>query len=131
MIGESFKKCSYDGKELGDILTLDCIPVLIGNLILWALIFAGVVALIFIIISGIKFITSGGDPKQVEGARKTLTFAVAGLVVILLSFAIVRFIGNTTGLTCLTSFGFDQCGSKSAETNDGDFGGERRSGGSF
>ncbi len=108
-MNESIFKDCWAPTEAGNILTINCIPVLVGNLILWALIFSGVIALIFIIFSGIKFITSGGDPKQVEGARKTLTFALAGLVLILLSFAILRFIADITNLGCIREFGFNGC----------------------
>lgn len=108
-----FKNCwvpDPTNQGLGNILTIDCIPILFGNLILWALIFAGIAALVFIIFSGIKFITSSGDQKQVEGARKILTYAIAGLVLILLSFAILRFIADITNLSCITKFGFETCG---------------------
>lgn len=90
----------------GDILTIDCLPIIIQNLVFWLLVFGGTVALIIVIIAGIKLITSGGDAKQVEGARKTLTFAIIGLVVILFSFAIMRFIAQVTGVGCITKFGF-------------------------
>lgn len=94
------------------VVTLNCVPVLVQDLIFWALTFAGIIALALIIFSGIKFITSGGDPKQVEGARKTLTFAVAGLILILISFAILIFLARITGVECLTGFpqkGFKAC----------------------
>ncbi len=91
------------------IASINCIPFIIQNLIFWLLVFAGTVALILVIIAGIKFITSGGDAKQAEGARKTLTFAILGLILIMFSFAILRFIAQTTGLNCITKFGFSQC----------------------
>lgn len=93
------------------VVTLDCVPVIIGNIVFWLLVFAGIVALVLIIISGFKFVTSGGEPKKAEGARKTLTYAIIGLVVILFSFAIISFIEEFTGLdkNCITRFGFSQC----------------------
>ena len=91
------------------IVTLDCVPIIIGNVVFWLLIFAGIVALVLIIISGFKFVTSGGEPKKAEGARKTLTFAIIGLFLILLSFAIVRFVADVTGVGCITKFGLTQC----------------------
>ena len=96
---------------LKDIVPLSCIPPLIANLVNWALVFAGVVALFLLIFSGIKFISSGGDPKNVEGAKKTATYAIAGLVLVLLSFSIVFFIGQVTGLNsgCFELFGFTNC----------------------
>ena len=91
------------------VATLNCIPVIVKNIIYWLLVFSGVVAVFIIIISGIKLLTSGGDPKRVEGARKTLTWAIIGLILILLSFAIVAIIADITGVGCIKLFGFDQC----------------------
>ena len=57
------------------------------------LILSGVAAslsIIFIIISGIKLVTSGGDSKKLASASSTLTYAIIGLVVTILAFAIVR-----------------------------------------
>jgi len=90
----------------GYVLTIDCVPILFFNLVFWALTFAGLVALLLVIFGGFKYMTSGGDQKAVEGGKKTITWAIIGLVVILLSFAIVRFIADITGLECLTRFGF-------------------------
>lgn len=102
--------CTIPNTE-GNVVTLSCLPILLGNVIFWLLVLAGITALFFIILSGFKFVTSGGDPKQAEGARKTLTFAVIGLILILTSFAIVRIISQVTGVRtdCLTRFGFTQC----------------------
>lgn len=93
-------------EEAGFVLTIDCIPIMFFNLIFWALSFAGLVALVLVIAGGFKYMISGGDQKAVEGGKKTITWALVGLVVILLSFAIVGFVANVTGMRCLTRFGF-------------------------
>lgn len=99
-----------DGKLIpGDVATLNCIPAVVQNIIYAAFLFAGIVAVILIIYSGIKFVLSGGDPKQVEGARKTMTYAIIGFVLILLSFAILNLISTVTGVNCITFFGFTNC----------------------
>lgn len=85
------------------VATLDCIFPLLATLIYWALIFAGSVAAIFIIFGGMKFIFSGGDPKALDGAKKTITYAIAGIVLILLSFLIINIIGKITNVACLNS----------------------------
>lgn len=95
-----------DGKK---VATLNCIPAVFQNIIFGAFLFAGIVAVILIIYSGIKFILSGGDPKQVEGARKTMTYAIIGFVLILLSFAILNLISAVTGVECIVKFGFGNC----------------------
>lgn len=88
----------------GDAATLSCIGIVLQNIITAALLFAGVVAIFMIIISGIRFLISGGDAKQVEGARNTLTWAIVGLIVVLVSFLILNFIGFVTGADIITKF---------------------------
>jgi hypothetical protein len=85
----------------GYILTLSCIFPLIANIILWALGLAGTVALFMIIFAGFQMIFSGGDAKAVDGARKTLSFAILGLFLIFLSFFILNLIATFTGVGCL------------------------------
>ncbi len=87
------------------VATLRCIPVVFNNVIRAALIFVGIIALFFIIYAGFSFVTSGGDPKKVQGARQIMTFAIIGLTIVLLSFAILFFIGYVTNTTnCITGF---------------------------
>lgn len=50
-------------------------------------------ALFFLIFGGIKWLISQGDKKQVETAQKTITYAIIGLVIVLLSFFIINLIG--------------------------------------
>ena len=65
------------------------------------MIFAGAVAIFFIILSGIKLMLSGGDQIQVEKSKKTLTFAIIGLVIISLAFVIINFIGSRLGFRAI------------------------------
>lgn len=53
---------------------------------------AGVVAVIMAIISGLTFVSSGGSPEAIANAKKQLTYAIVGLVVIALAWAITRFV---------------------------------------
>lgn len=80
--------------------SLQCIPVFIGNIISFAIPFASVAAVFFIVFAGIKFLTSGGDPAKVEGAKKTLTFAVIGLVIILMVFVLLKVFSAVTRVGC-------------------------------
>ena len=90
--------------------SLNCVPMVVEVVVFWALIFAGIVALFLIIFAGYKFLTSGGDPKSIEGARKTLTYGFLGLILILLSFLIINIIATVTGVECIKNFNFGSCG---------------------
>ncbi len=107
-MGDIFKACEQTvgtGATADKVLTLACIPLLIKQLINFGFAAGGVTALVFIIISGIKFIQSKGDPKEAEGAKQTMTYAIIGLIVIVLAAAIVNFIGAVTGTgSCITVF---------------------------
>ncbi len=52
----------------------------------------GAVAVFFIIMGGLKFITSQGDPQGIGKARKTIIYAAVGLAVALSAEAIVTFV---------------------------------------
>ena len=52
----------------------------------------GIIAVIMLILGGIKYLTSGGDSKKVTDAKNTVLYAIIGLVVCFLSFAIVNFV---------------------------------------
>jgi hypothetical protein len=52
----------------------------------------GLVAVIMIIVGGLKYIISGGESGKVSGAKDTILFAIVGLVVVVLAQIIVRFV---------------------------------------
>jgi hypothetical protein len=56
----------------------------------------GIVAVIMIIVAGLKYITSGGDSGNVTGAKNTILYAVIGLIIVALAQVIVRFVLNQT-----------------------------------
>jgi len=64
--------------------------------------FAGIAFFVLLLLSGFKFMTAGGDPKALESAKKTLTYAIGGLVVILLSYLILELIKAITGVNVTT-----------------------------
>lgn len=68
----------------------------------WLLLLVGALAVLFIVLGGVQLITSAGNVKQVETAKKTLTYAIIGLIVVLLSKIILAMI---TGSILPTIFG--------------------------
>lgn len=53
---------------------------------------AGLLAVIFIIVGGVKYILSGGDSAGLKSAKETITYAIVGLIVTLVAFGIVNYI---------------------------------------
>lgn len=52
----------------------------------------GSVAVIMVLVGGIMYITSGGDPGKVSTAKNTVVYAAVGLVIIVLAQALIAFI---------------------------------------
>ncbi len=59
------------------------------TLLLWLI---GIISVIMIIVGGIRYALSGGDSNSINGAKNTILYAVIGLVVAMLAYAIVGFV---------------------------------------
>ena len=77
--------------------TLNKLEVVFSNFVTTLLALGGITLFLMLLSGGFKYLTSGGDPKAVEGAQKTLTYAIGGLVLLAGSFIIIRLIGAFTG----------------------------------
>ena len=53
---------------------------------------------IMIVTAGIKFITSGGDPKAIGQAQQTITWALLGILMMVIAWLILRLIEAFTGV---------------------------------
>ena len=62
------------------------------NIANYILAFTTALSVLFIIIGGLRYIASAGNEQALEGAKKTLTFAVLGLIVVIFSLFVVNFI---------------------------------------
>ena len=61
-------------------------------------IIVGFVAVVMIIVGGIKYITSGGDSGNISGAKNTIVYAIIGLIIVALAQVLVHFVlKNVTG----------------------------------
>lgn len=70
----------------------------IKNIINAMLLVIGIVAVVMLIIGGFRYVVSNGNEKNVTAAKDTILYAIIGIVVALLSFAIVNFVlGQFTG----------------------------------
>lgn len=67
------------------------------TVIYWILSLSGGIAVLFLILGGLQYITSSGNKDRAEAAKQTILYAVIGLVVIALSFVIVAFVAQNIG----------------------------------
>lgn len=53
---------------------------------------AGMIAVLMIVVSGINYATSSGDPGKAKKAKDTILYCVIGLIVAFLAFSLVNFV---------------------------------------
>ena len=70
---------------------------LILNVIRLMLLFAGAIAVVFVIIGGYQYLVSAGNEETAEKGKKTLINAIIGIIVIVLAYAIINVIVNLVG----------------------------------
>lgn len=74
------------------------LPALINTLINVAISIVGIISVGALVIAGQRYIVSGGDSSKVVAAKRMITYAVVGLIVSFLAFAVVRFVTTSIGL---------------------------------
>ncbi|MGE5309896.1 MAG: hypothetical protein ACM3JF_02335 [Sphaerimonospora mesophila] len=57
----------------------------------------GVLAVIMLIWGGIRYVISGGDATKVKDAKNTILYAIVGLIVAILGYAIVNWVISVVG----------------------------------
>lgn len=55
----------------------------------------GALSVIMLVWGGLRYILSGGDSKKVTDAKNTILYAIIGLIIAVLAYAIVNFVLNT------------------------------------
>lgn len=95
--------------KIGDLDTI------FASVISVVLALAGIAALAMVIVGGFQFLTAGGDKEATAKASKTLTFAIAGLILTLSAWILLNFLGNFLGIDfsffsiCLPGFSGSNC----------------------
>lgn len=80
------------------------IPGIVSAVVKLILVLAALIAFIFLIIGGIRWITSGGDKEGTAKAQSTITAALIGLLIVFAAWAIIQLLQTFFGLPSLFEF---------------------------
>lgn len=78
-------------------LTNKPLATIINDITLWLLGIVALIAVLFIIIGGVYYMTSGGDERRIESAKSTITYAILGLFVAAIAYATVLLVNKLIG----------------------------------
>jgi len=90
----AFAQWNINNPISGKATSLQAAIALIFNI---AFSLAAIVALGYLIMGGFSYVTAGGNPEAAEGAKTSITNAIVGLVLILLSYLVIRFLLQQLG----------------------------------
>lgn len=83
---EKHGTCVQEVQENADVWSI------VKTALNWIMAIVGVIATVMIILGGIQYSTSAGDSGKVKKAKDTILYGIIGLVIALLSAAIVNFV---------------------------------------
>jgi hypothetical protein len=87
----------------GNITSLQGVLQMLCTVFAWAFYFLIVLAVIFIIIAGFKYLTAAGDPEKVKAAGTMLIYTAVAIGVALLARAVPLIIGSFLGASGVSS----------------------------
>lgn len=78
----------------------------LGDLLKWAVGIGGGLAFLLIVYAGFMIMTSAGNPERLKAGQELLTSAISGLILLIFSIFVLRFIG--VDILGLNKFGFSK-----------------------
>ncbi len=79
------------GPDNGDVMPI------IQSVTNWLLGIAGALAVVFLIIGGVQYVISAGNPTSAEKAKKTIIYALVGIIIIAASLFLVNVVLKLIG----------------------------------
>lgn len=86
------------------VATLQGFQCLMANVLASFLTFVGLAGFVMIIVASFQWMISSGDSQKIEKSKKTLTFAIIGIILALSSFVILNLIASFTGINTILNF---------------------------
>lgn len=92
---QDWTTCGEVVNTVGNVPELKCFEVVVYKITRAVLALAGVGAFLYLLFGGFRWLTSGGDPKALGDAQKTVSYAIIGLVLTVMVYAFLRVLSAT------------------------------------
>ena len=84
--------CSTDPNNIVCANSSESVDPVIKTVIRYLLIISGIVSVVMVIIGGLKYTTSNGDSAKLSSAKNTIMYAIIGVIISALAYAIVDYV---------------------------------------
>ncbi len=89
---------------INDVATVQGVMCMLANIVSVSLPLLGIAGFVMFVFGAITLLLSGGNSQSVESAKKTMTWAFAGLILALSSILIIRTVADFTGINMINRF---------------------------
>lgn len=96
--------CVGSTMAAADVATIQGLECLIANVFGVIITVIGLAGFTMLIIASFRWLASGGNTKQVDTAKGTMTYAIVGLVVSLSAFIVIELLASFTGVNIIRTF---------------------------
>lgn len=96
--GEISTNCIYEDASGDQIATIEGIECVVTNLLNIGVSLVGIASFIMLLVGGVLYLTSGGNPKNTETGSKTISYAIRGILVSISGWIVINFIATFTGV---------------------------------
>lgn len=90
--------------QIPNLIPFDNLGDLFSVLLTITFFLAGLAFFINLLVGGMQWIASGGDPKALESARGRIMHALVGLLIVVAAFSVALIIETTLGIKIVTGF---------------------------
>jgi hypothetical protein len=97
-------KCVSNEGSVGDVATIQGVECIVRNLLNAGVSAVGFASFGMLLVGSFLMLLSGGVPKNVDAGKKTITFAVVGIVVSLTGWILLNFVSVFTGVEQILKF---------------------------
>lgn len=97
LLGLPYWHRNLDCDEDGGVMfsSVNDLWIIVNNLIEMGIMIAGMLAVIMLVVGGIKYITSQGEPSAIQSAKKMIINSLIGLILAIFAGTIVGFLAGS------------------------------------
>mgnify|MGYP000399453097 CR=1 FL=1 len=101
MIKEAYAEVNFSNPAVNPVAQFSNLSKVLNQVLPTIMVVASLVCLALLLMGAFSYVTSSGEQEKVQKARKTITYSIIGLVLIFLSYLMVRVISFVTGIPLL------------------------------
>lgn len=99
MIKEAYAVVDFSQPTVNPVAQFGNLSKLLNQVLPMVMVVASLVCLAILLTGAFTYVTSSGEPEKIKKARNSITYSIFGLILIFLSYLMVRIVSYITGIT--------------------------------